>query len=108
MTENMNIASAAEESGSGSFSDIGMEDGGCASAGGAEKLSFETALQKLEEVVRHLERGDKPLDESLALFEQGAALVKRCNFLLDTAEQKVTILRTGMNGEPAEEAFNVE
>ena len=73
---------------------------------GMEELSFEAALARLDEVVNHLERGDRPLDESLSLFEQGAALVKRCNSLLDKAEQKVTILRTGMNGEPVEEPFD--
>ena len=41
---------------------------------GMEELSFEAALARLDEVVNHLERGDRPLDESLSLFEQGAAL----------------------------------
>lgn len=70
-----------------------------------EKLTFEQALRKLDEVVNHLEQGDCPLDESLALFEEGARLVKQCSNMLDSAEQKVAQLKKDMNGEPAEEKY---
>lgn len=65
----------------------------------AEKkdMSFEEALARLEIIVKSLEGGKAPLDESLSLFEEGVALVRLCNNKLDTAEKKVKIL-TG-NGE---------
>ena len=45
-------------------------------------LSFEESMQRLEEIVRLLERGDVPLEESLALFEEGSGLIARCSKLL--------------------------
>lgn len=45
----------------------------------AEKFVFETAMKRIEEIVRLLERGDAPLDQSLALFEEGAGLIKKCS-----------------------------
>lgn len=57
-----------------------------------ENMTFETAIARLEEIVRMLESGNAPLDKSLAMFEEGVALVKLCNSRLDTAEQKVKIL----------------
>ena len=57
-----------------------------------ETMTFETAIARLEEIVRLLESGNAPLDVSLGLFEEGVALVKLCNAKLDTAEQKVKIL----------------
>lgn len=67
------------------------------------KLSFEEAMSRLSEIVRALESGSAPLDESLALFEEGVALVKHCNFKLDSARQKVKILTENENGEMVEE-----
>ena len=72
----------------------------------AKKLSFEESVKRLDEVVRHLEKGDVPLDESLALFEEGAGLVKACNEMLDSAEQKVTVLKKGIGGAPEEEEYD--
>ena len=63
-----------------------------------ENLTFETAIARLEEIVRSLESGNTPLDISLSLFEEGVSLVKYCNQKLDTAEQKVKILTSGANG----------
>ncbi|MBQ7922978.1 MAG: exodeoxyribonuclease VII small subunit [Clostridia bacterium] len=63
-----------------------------------ENLTFETAIARLEEIVRALESGNAPLDTSLSLFEEGVSLVKLCNQKLDTAEQKVKILTMGENG----------
>lgn len=52
-------------------------------------LSFESALQELEEVVARLEAGDLTLEESLALFERGQKLTDHCNQLLDQASLRV-------------------
>ena len=57
-----------------------------------KKLTFEAAIARLEEIVKALESGSAPLDESLSLFEEGVGLVKLCNARLDSAEQKVKIL----------------
>ncbi len=54
-----------------------------------EELTFEQAFAELEESVRTLERGDLPLDESLALYERGQELSAYCAKLLDEAELKV-------------------
>lgn len=68
-------------------------------------LNFEESVERLDEIVRHLERGDLPLNDSLALFEEGTALVKSCTKLLDQAEQKVVKLRKGADGSPEELPF---
>ena len=57
-----------------------------------EKMSFEQAMVRLEEIVRSLEKGDAPLDQSLALFEEGTSLVRLCTTALEQAQQRVTIL----------------
>ncbi|MFO1503861.1 MAG: exodeoxyribonuclease VII small subunit [Steroidobacteraceae bacterium] len=53
---------------------------------------FEKSLQELETLVARLERGDLPLAESLALFEQGVALTRACHGALSEAQQKVSVL----------------
>jgi exodeoxyribonuclease VII small subunit len=53
---------------------------------------FENSLQELETLIAKLERGDLPLAESLALFEQGVALTRRCHGQLAEARQRVEIL----------------
>lgn len=63
-----------------------------------QEMTFETAIARLEEIVRMLESGNAPLDKSLAMFEEGVSLVKLCNSRLDNAEQKVTMLTLGENG----------
>lgn len=70
-----------------------------------EKLTFEQAMGRLEEIVKRLERGDAPLEESLSLFEEGTRLLGGCSAQLDSAEQKVRKLLAGPDGEPAEEPF---
>ena len=67
-----------------------------------KKSNFEESLKRLNEIVNHLEGGDRSLDESLALFEEGAGLVKMCNELLDDAEQKISILKNNYEEEPNE------
>lgn len=54
-----------------------------------DELTFEQAFAELEESVRALERGDLPLEESLALFERGQQLAAYCGKLLDNAELKI-------------------
>ena len=70
-----------------------------------EKLTFEKSLKRLEEIVRALESGDTPLEESIALFEEGVKLSGYCNTLLETAEQKVTVLTKNASGEISEAAM---
>lgn len=53
------------------------------------ELSFEAALQELEETVSRLERGELTLEEALALFERGQQLASRCNAELESAALKV-------------------
>jgi len=69
---------------------------------------FEEALTRLEEIVRHLERGDLPLNESLSMYEEGTALIASCNQLLDEAEQKVVKLKKGADRAPVELPFEDE
>ncbi len=54
-----------------------------------EALTYEQAFAELEKIVVALESGDRPLDESMSLFERGQALTKRCADLLEKAELKV-------------------
>jgi len=70
-----------------------------------ENQTFESAIARLEEIVRALENGDAPLDSSIALFEEGITLVKLCNSKLDSAEQRVKILVKGADGTLTEEDF---
>ena len=70
-----------------------------------QELRFEDALVRLEEIVRHLERGDMPLDESLTLYEEGTGLIKACSKMLDQAEQKVVKLKKGPDRSPIETDF---
>ena len=69
------------------------------------EMTFEQSLERLEEIVKLLEKGDAPLAESLGLFEEGAGLIRSCGKLLDEAEQKVVRLRKGPEGEPEELPF---
>ena len=70
-----------------------------------QKMNFEQSVQRLNEIVRHLETGDMPLDATLALFEEGTALVRACGKMLDEAEQKVVKLKKGEDGQPVELPF---
>ena len=74
----------------------------------ARKLSFEQSMARLEEIVGLLERGEAPLEESLALFEEGTKLMRTCSAMLDKAEQKVTLLKVGAQGQPEEVPFDGE
>lgn len=71
-------------------------------------MSFEQSLDRLEEIVRHLEKGDLPLNDSMALYEEGTALISACSKQLDEAEQKVVKLRKGPDRFPVEMDFEEE
>ncbi|KQI73728.1 exodeoxyribonuclease VII small subunit [Loktanella sp. 5RATIMAR09] len=65
-----------------------------------ENMSFEDAIKELEKVVGQLERGDVALDESIALYEHGAALKARCEAKLKEAEEKVAKITLGEGASP--------
>ena len=73
-----------------------------------KKLSFEQSLSRLDEIVRHLEKGDLPLSESLSLYKEGTGLIKSCSKMLDEAEQKVVKLKKGPDRAPIELPFEDE
>jgi exodeoxyribonuclease VII small subunit len=58
----------------------------------AEELSFGAALTELEQIVKALEGGQLELEESLARYERGVALLRACKTKLSDAEQRVTML----------------
>lgn len=70
-----------------------------------ENMTFEASMQRLEQIVRMMERGDAPLEESLKLFQEGTALVKHCGKLLDDAQMQVKKIMTAADGSPIEEEF---
>ena len=70
--------------------------------------TFEENMQRLEQIVRAMERGDVPLEESLKLFREGTALVETCGKLLDEAELQVAKIIPNADGEPVEVHFEVE
>jgi exodeoxyribonuclease VII small subunit len=63
-------------------------------------LSFEKALAELESIVAKLERGDIPLEESIAAYERGEALKAHCARLLSAAEARVDKIRLSSDGRP--------
>ncbi len=71
-----------------------------------QNLSFELSLRRIEEIVKSLENGSAALDESMKLFEEGTALIRRCGEMLDKAEQQVVRLKKGPDGEPQELPFD--
>lgn len=67
--------------------------------------SFEENMSRLEQIVRSMERGDVPLEESLNLFREGTELIRLCGKLLDDAQLQVSKITAGDNGMPCEEEF---
>lgn len=63
-------------------------------------LSFEDALRALEDVVRRLESGEVPLDESISLYEKGEALRRHCQARLDSARARIERIVTDAAGNP--------
>ena len=69
-----------------------------------KEVSFEEALERLEEIVDLLESGENPLEKSLDLFQEGVGLVKLCNKKLETVENSIKIL-VNNDGELEESDF---
>ena len=61
-------------------------------------MTFEDALRALEDVVRRLEGGEVPLDESIGLYERGEALRKHCQARLDAAQARIEKIVQGPDG----------
>ena len=70
-----------------------------------ENKTFEQSMQRLEQIVRAMERGDVALEESLKLFQEGTELVRNCGKLLDEAELQVKKVMTAADGSPVLEDF---
>ena len=64
-----------------------------------KKLSFERAIEELESIVKRLEDGKVPLEESVTIYERGEALKRRCEELLRQAEARVDKITTDANGQ---------
>ncbi|MEL7100278.1 MAG: exodeoxyribonuclease VII small subunit [Pseudomonadota bacterium] len=65
-----------------------------------DQMSFEDAMRELETVLGQLERGDVALEDSIKLYERGAALKARCEAKLKEAEEKVHAITLNAQGEP--------
>ena len=72
-------------------------------AGGDQstELSFEDALKRLEEIVRTLERGEAPLDQSIELYQEGDRLKRHCEARLKAAQARIEQIAFGSDGKPA-------
>jgi exodeoxyribonuclease VII small subunit len=66
-----------------------------------KKLPFERAIEELESIVKRLEEGKVPLEESVAIYERGEALKARCEDLLRQAEARVEKITLDASGKPA-------
>ena len=66
----------------------------------AKKMTFEAAMERLEQIVRAMERGDVQLDESLKLFQDGTELVRNCGKMLEDAQMQVKMVLTAEDGSP--------
>ena len=74
---------------------------GAAGAEAPASVSFETSIQRLGQIVENLEEGDQPLEESIALFEEGMALAKSSQDILDRAERRIEeLLGVDSQGKP--------
>ena len=74
----------------------------------SEAPDFETALKRLEEIVKKLESGDQSLDSALDLFEEGIRLSRFCHTKLEQAERRVEILLKSNSGQPRAAPFEAE
>ncbi|HEV2746513.1 MAG TPA: exodeoxyribonuclease VII small subunit [Allosphingosinicella sp.] len=64
------------------------------------RLSFEDALKRLEEIVRRLETGEAPLDESIELYAEGDRLKQQCEARLQAAQARIEKIQLGRDGSP--------
>jgi len=65
-----------------------------------DRLSFERAIEELETIVKRLEDGKVPLEESVAIYERGEILKRRCEHLLRQAEARVEKIALDASGQP--------
>ena len=65
----------------------------------AQKMKFETSMARLDEIVNELEKNERPLDESIQLFEEGLKLVRACNEKLNEFEAQVKDIMEKNGGE---------
>jgi len=72
------------------------------------ELTFEKALNKLEQIVQELEKGDLSLEKSLEKFEAGVKLSRLCSTKLDETEKKVMLLMDTEDGLIAEQPFDTK
>ena len=70
-----------------------------------KNLTFEESMGRLEQIVRSLEQGNVPLEESLKLFQEGTQLVRSCSQLLDNAQLQIQKVLTAPDGSPVMEDF---
>lgn len=70
--------------------------------------TFEESMARLEQIVRGLEQGNVPLEESLKLFQEGTELVRSCGKLLDDAQLQIQKVMTAADGSPLMETFEDE
>ena len=70
-----------------------------------ENITFESAIARLDEIVKLLEKGNSSLDDSLKLYEEGISLIRFCNNALDNAENKIKILTDDGSGNMIEKDF---
>ena len=68
-----------------------------------KNLTFEESMGRLEQIVRSLEQGNVPLEESLKLFQEGTQLVRSCSQLLDNAQLQIQKVLTAPDGSPVME-----
>ena len=73
-----------------------------------QSKTFEESMSRLEQIVRAMERGDVPLEESLKLFQEGTQLVQTCTKLLDDAQLQIKKVMTTADGSPVMEDFQDE
>ena len=79
----------------------GVAKPGAPSGEAPASVSFETSIQRLGQIVENLEEGDQPLEESIALFEEGMALAKSSQDILDRAERRIEeLLGVDSQGKP--------
>ena len=71
-------------------------------------LELEESMKRLDEVVERLSKEGVSLEESLALYEEGVALVRECNARLEGAQRRITVLKMNADGEITEEPFEGE
>ena len=73
-----------------------------------KKMTFEASMARLEQIVRSLEQGNVPLEDSLKLFQEGTELVRNCGKLLDDAQLQIKTVMTAPDGSPVLEDFDDE